>query len=123
MRNSPADTQAREEGGGGGSSGSTAETPLQPVEKTVEKQIVPLQPIKDHTGADIHTAAHGDPTLEQISTQQPKEDHTRVDIHTAAQGGPHQSGYPHGSPRRTTPERISTRQPKEDRMLEQVNML
>ena len=34
---------------------------MQPVEKTMEKQVVPLQHMKNHTGADIHTAAHGGP--------------------------------------------------------------
>ncbi|GAB0193692.1 zinc finger and BTB domain-containing protein 5 [Grus japonensis] len=31
------------------------------MEKTMMKQVVPLQPMKDHIGADLHTAAHGGP--------------------------------------------------------------
>lgn len=27
----------------------------------MEEQVVPLQPMKDHSGADMHTAAHGGP--------------------------------------------------------------
>ena len=35
------------------------EIPLQPVVKTMVTQVVPLQPVEDCGGADIHTAAHG----------------------------------------------------------------
>ncbi|PKU42447.1 hypothetical protein llap_7247 [Limosa lapponica baueri] len=35
--------------------------PLQPMEKTVVKQVVLLQLMDDHSGADIHTAACGEP--------------------------------------------------------------
>ncbi|KAK4810494.1 hypothetical protein QYF61_004274, partial [Mycteria americana] len=41
--------------------GAGAEIPLQPVEKTMVKQIVPLQPMEVYGGADIHSAAHGGP--------------------------------------------------------------
>jgi len=41
MRNIPADAKVREGGGGGGPS-SGADVPLQPMEKTIRKQIVPL---------------------------------------------------------------------------------
>jgi len=46
-RNNFADTKASEERGGGGSPGTGAEIPLQPVEKTMERQAVPLQPMED----------------------------------------------------------------------------
>lgn len=35
--------------------------PCKPVEKTMGKQVVYLQAVKDYAGADIHTAAHGGP--------------------------------------------------------------
>ncbi|PKU29648.1 hypothetical protein llap_20049 [Limosa lapponica baueri] len=35
--------------------------PLQPVEETMVMQIVPPQPMEDHGGEDIHTAARGEP--------------------------------------------------------------
>ena len=55
-RNSPADTKVSEEGGGGGAPGDGAESPLQPMEKTMVEQVVPLQSMEDHGGTDIHTA-------------------------------------------------------------------
>ena len=60
-RNNPADTKVSEEGGGGGAPGAGAEIPLQPVVKTMVRQAVPLQPMEEHSGADIHTAAEGGP--------------------------------------------------------------
>lgn len=53
----PADTPGKE--GGEDVPGARAEIPLQPMEKTVVMQVVFLQPVKDHTTADIHPAAHG----------------------------------------------------------------
>ena len=38
-----------------------AEIPLQPKEKITVMQVVPLQPMDNHSGADSHTAAHGGP--------------------------------------------------------------
>ncbi|GAB0204871.1 hypothetical protein GRJ2_002952700 [Grus japonensis] len=38
-----------------------AEIPLQPVEKTMVRQAVPLQPMEDDGGAEIPPAAHGGP--------------------------------------------------------------
>ncbi|KAK4806753.1 hypothetical protein QYF61_005549 [Mycteria americana] len=35
--------------------------PLQPMEKTMVKPVVPLQPMEYHIGTDIHPAAHGGP--------------------------------------------------------------
>ena len=40
--------------------------PLQPVEKTTVKQVVPLQPMEDYGGADIHLQPVKDPTPEQM---------------------------------------------------------
>ncbi|KAK4806933.1 hypothetical protein QYF61_027300 [Mycteria americana] len=44
-RNNRADTKVSEEGGGGGVPGARAEIPLQPVVKTMVRQVVPLQPV------------------------------------------------------------------------------
>ncbi|KAK4811345.1 hypothetical protein QYF61_027574 [Mycteria americana] len=63
-RNNYADTKVSEEGGGGGAPGAGAEIPLQPVVKTMVRQVVPLPPMEDHRGADIHSAAHGGPHAE-----------------------------------------------------------
>ncbi|GAB0188687.1 hypothetical protein GRJ2_001334000 [Grus japonensis] len=52
-RNNSADTQVSAEGGAGGAAGTGAEIPLQPVEKTLVRQAVPLQPVEDDGGADI----------------------------------------------------------------------
>ncbi|GAB0207045.1 epimerase family protein SDR39U1 [Grus japonensis] len=60
-RNNHADTKVSEEGGGGGGPGARAEIPLQPMVKTIVRQVVPLQPMEVHSGADIHPAAHGGP--------------------------------------------------------------
>ncbi|GAB0179801.1 epimerase family protein SDR39U1 [Grus japonensis] len=65
-RNNSADTQVSEEGGGGGAPGTGAEIPLQPVEKTMVKQAVPLQPMEDDGGEDIHLQPMEDPTPEQV---------------------------------------------------------
>ena len=53
-RDSPADTKISAEGGGGGAPGARAEVPLQPVEKTMVRQAVPLQPTEVHGGTDTH---------------------------------------------------------------------
>ncbi|GAB0205771.1 E3 ubiquitin-protein ligase MARCHF3 [Grus japonensis] len=42
-----ADTEFNAEGGGGGAPGTRAEIPLQPLEKTMVKQAVPLQPMEE----------------------------------------------------------------------------
>ncbi|GAB0181411.1 hypothetical protein GRJ2_000606400 [Grus japonensis] len=67
-RNNSADTKASEEGGGGGAPGARAEIPLQPLEKTMVRQAVPLQPMKVHGRADIHLQPMEDPVLEQVKT-------------------------------------------------------
>ena len=40
--------------------------PLQPVVKTMVKQVVPLQPVEVHGGAHIHLQLAEDPTPEQV---------------------------------------------------------
>ncbi|GAB0182854.1 acid sphingomyelinase-like phosphodiesterase 3b [Grus japonensis] len=60
-RNNSADTKVSEGGGGGGAPGARAEIPLQPVEKTMVRQAVPLQPMEDNDGTEIPPAAHGRP--------------------------------------------------------------
>ena len=64
-RNNSADTKVSEEGGGGGAPGTRAEIPLQPLVKTMVMQVVPLQPMEVHGGADIHLQPMEDPTPEQ----------------------------------------------------------
>ncbi|GAB0205881.1 acid sphingomyelinase-like phosphodiesterase 3b [Grus japonensis] len=65
-RNNPADTKVSAEGGGGRAPGTRAEIPLQPLEKTMVRQAVPLQPMEGHGGADIHLQLVEDPTPEQV---------------------------------------------------------
>ena len=64
-RNNSADTKVSEEGGRGGAPGAGAEISLQPVVKTMVRQVVPLQPMEVHGGADIHLQSVGDPMPEQ----------------------------------------------------------
>jgi len=64
-RNNSADTKVSQEGGGG-APGIRAEIPLQPVEQTMVRQAVPLQPMEVHGGADLHLQPMEDPTLEQV---------------------------------------------------------
>ncbi|GAB0192682.1 hypothetical protein GRJ2_001733500 [Grus japonensis] len=65
-RNNSADTKVSAEGGAGGAPGTGAEIPLQPVEKTMVRQAIPLQPMEDDDGADIHLQPVEDPTSEQV---------------------------------------------------------
>ncbi|KAK4815938.1 hypothetical protein QYF61_010195 [Mycteria americana] len=60
-RNSIADTKGSEEGAGRDVPGAGEGIPLQPMEKIMVKQVVPLQPMVNHSGADIHPAACGGP--------------------------------------------------------------
>ena len=55
-RNNSADTKVSEEGGGGGGARNvrTESLPLQLVMKTMITQVVSLQPMEVHGGADIH---------------------------------------------------------------------
>jgi len=64
-RNNSADTKVSE-GGGGGAPSTRSEVPLQPVEQTMVRQAVPLQPMEVHGGADIHLQLMEDPTPEQV---------------------------------------------------------
>ncbi|GAB0176032.1 AN1-type zinc finger protein 5-like [Grus japonensis] len=66
---SDGDTKVSEEGGAGGAPGAGAEIPLQPMEKTVVRQAVPLQPMDVDGGADIHLQPMEDPMLEQVDAQ------------------------------------------------------
>ncbi|KAK4827692.1 hypothetical protein QYF61_020826 [Mycteria americana] len=65
-RNNSADTKVSEEGEGEGAPGAGAEIPLQPVEKTMVRQVVRLQPMEVHGGADIYLQPMEDPMLEQV---------------------------------------------------------
>ena len=65
-RNNSADTKVNAEGGGGGAPGAGAEIPLQPVEKAMVRQAVPLQPMEDAGGTDIHLQPMEDPMPEQV---------------------------------------------------------
>jgi len=64
-RNNSADTKVSDKGGGGGPTGTGAEIPLQPVEKTLVRQAMPLQPMEVCGGADIHLQPRENPTPEQ----------------------------------------------------------
>ena len=61
-RNDSADTKISEEGGGGGAPGTGAEIPLQ---QTMMRQAVPLQPMEAHGGADPHPHPMEDSMPEQ----------------------------------------------------------
>ncbi|GAB0205660.1 AN1-type zinc finger protein 5-like [Grus japonensis] len=63
---SDGDTKVSAEGGAGDAPGARAEIPLQPLEKTMLRQAVPLQPMEVHGGADIHLQPMEDPMLEQV---------------------------------------------------------
>ena len=52
--------------GGGGAPRTGAEVPLQPMEKTMVRQALPLQPMEVHSGADLHLRPMQDPTPEQV---------------------------------------------------------
>ena len=69
MRICERNTKASAEGGGGGAPGTGAEIPLQPVEKTMVRKAVPLQPMEVHGGADLHLQHMEDPTPEQVSAR------------------------------------------------------
>ena len=52
-RNNSADPKVSEEGGRGGAPGAGAEIPLQPLEKTMVRQAVPLQLMEDPTSEQV----------------------------------------------------------------------
>ncbi|GAB0205811.1 hypothetical protein GRJ2_003046700 [Grus japonensis] len=68
-RNTSADTKVSAEGEGGSAPGARAEIPLQPLEKTMVRQAVPLQPMEVHGGADICLQPVEDPMPEQACWQ------------------------------------------------------
>jgi len=54
-RNNSSDSKVTEERGGGGAQDAREESfPLQPVMKTMVRQVVPLQPTEVHGAADTH---------------------------------------------------------------------
>ncbi|PKU41741.1 protein pxr1-like [Limosa lapponica baueri] len=61
-----ADTKVSEEGGGGCAPGPGAEIPLQPLVKIMVRQVVTLQPMEVHGGAEIYLLPMENPTLEQV---------------------------------------------------------
>ena len=65
-RNNSADTKVSEEGAREDAPVARAEVPLQPTDKTVVRQVVPLQPMEVHGGAAIHLQPMEDPMLEQV---------------------------------------------------------
>ncbi|GAB0177095.1 epimerase family protein SDR39U1 [Grus japonensis] len=65
-RNNSADTKVSADGGAGGAPGAGAEIPLQPMEKTMVKQAVPLQPMEDDGEQRFHLQPVEDPTAEQV---------------------------------------------------------
>ncbi|GAB0178094.1 epimerase family protein SDR39U1 [Grus japonensis] len=65
-RNNSADTKVSADGGGGGAPGAGAEIPLQPLEKTMVRQAVPLQLMGADGGTDIHLQPMEDPTPEHV---------------------------------------------------------
>ncbi|PKU47715.1 hypothetical protein llap_1995 [Limosa lapponica baueri] len=65
-QNNSADTKVSEEGGGGGALGTRVEIPLQPTETTTVRQVLPLQPMEDLSGADIHLQLMEDPRPEHV---------------------------------------------------------
>lgn len=58
--NQPCRCQGQWRRKGWSSAGTRAEIPLQPIEKTMTMQVVLLQPVEYHSGANIHSAAHGE---------------------------------------------------------------
>jgi len=68
-RNNSADTKVSKIGRGEGAPGARAEIPLQPVEKTMVKQAVPLQPMEVHGGTNIHLHPVEDPVAQQVDAQ------------------------------------------------------
>jgi len=69
MWNGNCSRKSRHQGGGGGAPGTGAEIPLQPMEKTMVRQVVPLQPMEAHGGADTHLQPMEDHTPEQVDAQ------------------------------------------------------
>ena len=68
QRNNSADTKVSEEGGGGGAPGTGAGISVQPLEKIMMRQAVPLLPTELSGGADIHLQPKEYPMSEQVVT-------------------------------------------------------
>ncbi|GAB0177871.1 hypothetical protein GRJ2_000252400 [Grus japonensis] len=66
--NNSADTQISAEGGGGGAPGTGAEIPLQPMEKTMVRQAVPLQPMEVDGEQRFHLQPMENSTPEHMET-------------------------------------------------------
>ncbi|PKU42801.1 protein pxr1-like [Limosa lapponica baueri] len=66
-RNNSAGTEVNEEGEGEDAPGAEAEILLLPLEKTMVRQAVPLQPMEVNGGADIHLQPIEDPILELMN--------------------------------------------------------
>jgi len=56
----------KKEGGGGTQDAGAGSLPLQLVVKTMVRQVVPLQSMEVHSGADPHLQPVEDPTPEQV---------------------------------------------------------
>jgi len=65
----------------GGAPSAGAEIPLQPVEKTVVSQAVPLQPREVHGGADPHLHPVEETMVSQAVALQPREVRGGADPH------------------------------------------
>jgi len=65
-KNNSVHTKVSKEGEGGDAPGTGAEIPLQPLEKTLVRQVVPLQPTEVHSGADLQLQPGEDLTPEQV---------------------------------------------------------
>lgn len=61
VRENSQDTKVSEEARGGGAQDAEAETPPQPMEKTMAKQAVPPKTTEDHSGVDVQSAVCGGP--------------------------------------------------------------
>ena len=68
MREQPCRHQGQCRRRGGGAPGAGAEIPLQPLEKTMVRQAVLLQPMEVHGGAEIPLQPMEDPRPEQVET-------------------------------------------------------
>lgn len=62
--NSPAGIKVNEKREGGDAPSTGTRVTPEPVEKAAVRQVVPLQPLDDHTRADIHSAACASPHAE-----------------------------------------------------------
>jgi len=73
----------------GGAPGTRAEILLQPMEKTMMRQAVPLQPMEVHCGADSHMQPMEDTMLEQLDVPCGKPTQDQAPGRTVAPWGTH----------------------------------